>query len=128
MKHFVIIFFPLVGFLLNSCSIPITNFETISIQNEEDSLSYSEDAPNNLISNVHQIKSQSHLIPFLLYRECTKSGGAWLFICQSVGLRSLYQTILLTNPQIREIKNIKIFYYPKKSYLRFEMYGDFSHY
>ena len=132
-----------------ACYTPIVGFESISIMdldtkisdkmNIESAKSKTKDSINIESNNIESTKSaikdsintesknkNTKKLPFLFYRECSKSGSAWLYTCQIIGLKSLYNTISLISPHTNstnELRHIKMFFYPKKDYIRYEIYN-----
>lgn len=91
--------------IFTGCYSKIGYFEKIELNNEIDS-------------------KNSNLTPFVFYRECTKSGNSWLYLCQIIGLNSIYQVISLEKPHVNELNNTKMFFDIKNSYIRFEIYDE----
>lgn len=98
--RFITIFF----IFFTGCYTPVIYFDNISINN---------DLSNN--------KNNIEYTPFLFYKECSRNGNIWLYECQGIGLKSIQQAIYLYHDNI-ELKNIKMFFYANKNYIRFEIY------
>ncbi|MWV60906.1 hypothetical protein DCO58_12415 [Helicobacter saguini] len=105
MKYFLIF----IMIFLSGCYSKVGHFETLSLEsNLQDSINQ---------DSMQQVQNKS----VIFYRECSKSGNAWLYTCQVTGLDSILQIISLVNPHIYELENIKMYYYPKNAYVRFEI-------
>ncbi len=94
------------------CYTPLMHLQSIGLA--EDMPSYKLHA-----DNIDKI-SQNTII---FYKECSHNGSAWLYECQSIGLESLQQAIYLYYPNTI-INNITMFFYPKKTYIRFEIHDS----
>lgn len=86
------------------CYSPIIKLQSIGV------------AKNDSTPEKNQTKN-----PLIFYKECSRNGSAWLYECQSIGLESIQQAIYLYHPNAI-LNDIVILFYPKKSYIRFEVY------
>ena len=74
--------------------------------------------------SLSEVDTQAYvnMQPIIFYKECTKRGYAWLYICQVRGLDSIFESITFQNKNIQQIENIQMYYFPKKEYIRIEIY------
>lgn len=98
-------------FMLCGCYSPIINLQSIGLAKDSQ---YSEDM---------QTTKQRTTNPLVFYKECSRNGSAWLYECQSIGLESIQQAIYLYYPNAT-INDIVMLFYPKKTYIRFEIYDS----
>lgn len=92
---------------LNGCYSPIMNIQSITV--------------GDYNKNHIHARITDERLPIIFYKECSRNGSAWLYECQSIGLQSIQQAISLYRPNYK-INDIEMFFYPKKSYIRFEVY------
>lgn len=107
MKHSLIFCFT---FLLCGCYTPIIKLQSIGLAKD-----------NQSITDM-QLK-QNTQNPIVFYKECSRNGSAWLYECQSIGLESIQQAIYIYYPNII-LNDIVVSFYPKKSYILFEIYDS----
>lgn len=105
-------FFIFIMIFLSGCYTKVGEFEILSLESNIES---------NIIDSINTDSKIIESKPMLFYRECSKSGNAWLYTCQVIGLNSILQIISLINPHIEELGGIKMYYYPKNAYVRFEI-------
>ena len=98
-------------FMLCGCYSPIINLQSIGLAKDSQ---YAED-----IQTTKQRTTNS----LIFYKECSRNGSAWLYECQSIGLESIQQAIYLYYPNAT-INDIVMLFYPKKTYIRFEIYDS----
>lgn len=97
--------------LFCGCYSPIINLQSIGLTKDSQSTKEQKEENQNVNNSI------------IFYKECSRNGSAWLYECQSVGLESIQQAIYLYYPNVT-INNIVMKFYPKKTYIRFEIYDS----
>ncbi len=100
---------------LSGCYTPIGYFTSIGITDSHVKQTLYSSSANTM---------QNTIQPFLFYKECSRNGANWLYECQNIGITSLYHAIVLESPQTKEIQDIQMFFHPRKTYIRFEIYDS----
>lgn len=107
-----------INLLFSACYNPLIRLQSIGLEQD-----YTIQTQNKQIKKHIQTNNTNKNKALVFYKECSRNGSAWLFECQSIGLESIQQAIILYYPNTF-LNNIYIYFYPKKAYIRFEIYDS----
>lgn len=100
---------------MSGCYSPLLRVQSIALESESQ-------GAQTALNNESQAQQRAKQ-PLIFYKECSRNGSAWLHECQSIGLQSMQQAIYLYHPNVM-LNNIVMTFYPKKTFIRFEVYDS----